>query len=117
MLTMTFSYPARPTVLFLIAGACLIGACGSTGSDSQTPGPVASVQVTPATDTLFVATATQLAAVAWDSNGTVVPGASITWSSSNTGVAVVSVTGQVTGVAVGTATITADAGTVAGRPA
>lgn len=114
MLTMTYSYPARPTVLFLIAGACLIGACGSSGNDSQKPGPVASVQVTPAADTLYVAAATQLTAVARDSNGAVLPGTSIVWSSSNTGVAGVSVTGQVTGVAVGTATIIADAGTAGG---
>ena len=100
----------RPAVLLLLTGAILFVACGSSGSDSQPPGPVATVQVTPASDTLFVAAATQLTAIARDSSGTVVPGASITWSSSNTAIAVVSSTGQVTGVAAGIATITADAG-------
>ena len=104
----------RPAALLLMAGALLVEACGSAGNDSQNPGPVASVQVTPPSDTLFVASATQLTAVARDSSGTVMSGVSIAWSSSDPAVAVVSVTGQVTGVAVGTATITAGAGPAAG---
>ncbi|MEO8636531.1 MAG: Ig-like domain-containing protein [Gemmatimonadales bacterium] len=90
-------------------------ACASGETGSQQPGPPASVLVTPALDTIFAASSTQLLAVARDTADLVVPGASFTWSSSANGIATVSVTGQVTAVAAGTAIITADAGTAAGN--
>src|SRR5207245_1164673 len=71
------------------------------------PAPVAQVSVTPASATLAVGGAQQLAATLTDSSANVLTGRTVTWASSNTAVATVSVTGLVTGVAAGAATITA----------
>ncbi|MFQ5551990.1 MAG: Ig domain-containing protein, partial [Gemmatimonadales bacterium] len=69
----------------------------------------ATVDVTPASDTLTVLSqTTTLSATAFD-GGIVVSGATFTWSSSNPGVGTVDATGVVTAVGNGTATITATA--------
>ena len=69
--------------------------------------PVASVNVTPALDTLVLGKAVTLAAQTLDSVGHVLTGRAVLWSSSNENVALVSSTGRVVSQGVGSATITA----------
>ena len=70
--------------------------------------PVASVKVTPATDTLVIAQQVTLVASAFDSLGNALTGRIASWSSNNTAVASVTAAGGlVTGNTVGTASITA----------
>jgi serine/threonine-protein kinase len=73
---------------------------------------VASVTVTPATETLAPAASTTLRASAKRRDGAEISGVAITWRSSDETVAVVSSTGRVTALSAGSATITA---TAAGR--
>jgi uncharacterized protein YjdB len=85
---------------------------GQSGSAAITvnvaqPAPVASVTVTPATDSLEVGQTTQLTAVTRDANGNVLTGRAIAWSSSNAAVATVNSSGLVSAVGQGGATITA----------
>ncbi|MFN8646224.1 MAG: Ig-like domain-containing protein [Gemmatimonadales bacterium] len=104
----------RPTLL----GAVLLGACASsTRQDPVVPGPVAVVEVSPATDTVFLAGHAQLVAVAKDSDGTVLTGRTFTWQSSNGSVASVSTSGQVVGLVAGQVTISASTGGVSGGAA
>lgn len=69
--------------------------------------PVASVAVTPVTDTVVIGQTTQLAAVTRDGDGNALSQRVVTWSSSDVAVATVSSSGVVTGIAAGAATITA----------
>lgn len=69
--------------------------------------PVASVTVSPATDTVFVAQTIQLTATVRDATNTVLTDRTVTWSSAASTIATVSQTGQVSGVADGVVTITA----------
>src|SRR5882762_2611836 len=69
--------------------------------------PVASVAVSPASPSLQIGQAMQLAATPQDAGGTALSGRAVTWATSNTAVATVSGSGLVTGVTAGTATITA----------
>ena len=71
--------------------------------------PVASVTVTPASDTVTVASTLQLSAVAKDAAGGTLTGRVISWSTSDPARATVSSTGLVTGVTPGEVTITAAA--------
>lgn len=73
------------------------------------PVPVASVRVTPGTDTLTVGTTRQFTATPLDSTGTPVAGRDAAWTSRDPGVAAVSSSGQVTAVSPGTATVVATA--------
>ncbi len=76
---------------------------------------VASVVVSPATDTLTALGETvQLTAEAFDRNGHAVTGAEFSWESSDPAVATVDGSGLMTGVAVGVATITAASGNAQG---
>ena len=72
--------------------------------------PVASVEVSPAAETVGLGSTLQLTAVGFNENGDTVEGAEFSWESSDTSVATVDVSGLVTGVAEGVATITASAG-------
>lgn len=103
----------------VVAGAFVFTACGGEQGPTQPPGPVvATVQVTPAADTLPAIGATrQLAAVAKDASGNPISGKTFTWQSSAPGVATVSGTGLVTAVANGSATITATTDAVSGSAA
>ena len=76
------------------------------------PVPVASVQITPPSDSITVGQTTQLSAVSRDSAGGLLGDRVATWSSNAPGVATVSSTGVVLGIAPGSATISA---TSAGR--
>jgi hypothetical protein len=71
------------------------------------PVPVASVVVTPATNSLTVGGTVQLSASTRDANGATLTGRVVTWSSSNTTFATVSATGRVNALAAGPVTITA----------
>ena len=72
--------------------------------------PVASVEVSPAAETIGLGSTLQLTAAGFDENGDAVEGAGFSWESSADSVATVSASGQVTGVTVGVATISASAG-------
>jgi uncharacterized protein YjdB len=75
---------------------------------------VASVQTTPATDTLITGGDGRLTATAADSGGAAVPDAPFQWSSSATAVATVDGQGRVHALAPGTARISATSQGVAG---
>ena len=92
-----------PTTLVVMAlGAVVWNACGD-----EAPIPVASVQITPALDTVRAGETIQLAAVARDANGNVLTGRALTWATDDPAVATVDAAGLVTGVGNGEATITA----------
>jgi trimeric autotransporter adhesin len=70
--------------------------------------PVASVTISPTTQTVVAGSQTPaFTAVTKDAGGTVLTGRMITWSSSNTGVAAINSSGVATGASPGTSTITA----------
>ena len=72
--------------------------------------PVASVEVSPAAETIGLGGTLQLTAVGFDENGDAVEGVEFSWKSSDATVAAVGASGLATGVAEGLATITASAG-------
>jgi hypothetical protein len=86
-------------------------ACGDP-TDPIPPNPVASISVTPASDTLILALNLQLGAVVRDASGTPLSGYTVAWASSNPTVATVSATGLVVSVGLGETTVTA---TTAGK--
>lgn len=104
----------RPVVPRLVATAILIAlaqGCGSGGATTPPPTiTVASVSLTPATDTLVPGQTAQLTATPKDASGATVSGQTIIWSTSPTTIATVNDVGVVTGVAAGTATVTATTG-------
>lgn len=69
--------------------------------------PVASVDVSPSSASLYVGRTSQLSATPRDASGNPLTGRVVTWSSSASAVATVSASGMVTAVAPGSATITA----------
>ena len=71
------------------------------------PVPVASVDVSPSSNTLQVGATSQLVATPRDGSGAALSGRAVTWTSSNNGVATVSTSGWITAIAAGSATITA----------
>jgi hypothetical protein len=95
---------ARILVLATLAGAFIWGACDD---DTAPPVPVASVDVTPAADTVRAGLTTELTATPRDAQGNALTGRTITWSSDDETVATVDM-GVVTGESAGTATITAE---------
>jgi uncharacterized protein YjdB len=86
----------------------------ATASITVTAPTVASVTVAPSTATVSAGSTVQLAAVAKDASGAVIPGLTVTWSTSNSAVATVDNNGLVTGVGSGSAQITATVGGVLG---
>ena len=73
--------------------------------------PVASVEVSPSSETIGLGSTLQLTAEGFDENGDAVAGVAFSWESSDVAVATVdNRSGLVTGVTVGVATITASAG-------
>ena len=78
---------------------------------------VASIDVSPAADTLVAGDTLRLIASARDSLGTTVDGSSITWSSTDTLVATVDAGGKVTARARGVASIRASANAISGSAA
>jgi trimeric autotransporter adhesin len=80
---------------------------GGSGKITVTPGPVATVTLTPETAVVRDEQTIQLTATAADAQGNAVTGRAFTWSTSDGGVATVSSTGLVKGKRTGTVTITA----------
>ncbi len=78
-----------------------------TAAITVTQVPVASLEVSPASASLFIAGTRQLTATARDAGGNVLTLRPVTWRSSDTTKVRVSATGLVTGVGVGTAAVTA----------
>jgi alpha-tubulin suppressor-like RCC1 family protein len=76
---------------------------------------VATVTVTPASNTIAVGASVPLKATAYNSTGTVLTTATFSWSTSNAAVALVSASGLMTTVGQGSATITATSGGVSGN--
>lgn len=89
--------------------AVLSAACGgsTTGPTTTT---VASVTVTPGTDSIVPQQSVQLTAIPRDAGGSAVAGASVSWSVTPAGVVTVNSSGVVTGVAAGTAAVMALSG-------
>ncbi|MEX2156267.1 MAG: Ig-like domain-containing protein [Gemmatimonadales bacterium] len=92
-----------------VAAAALAGCAAQPAGPSQSK-PVNSITITPATVTLSVNAAVQLAATLRDSTGNILSGPTVSWSSDAGTVASVSSTGLVRGAAEGSATITASSG-------
>ncbi len=80
---------------------------GGATCRNDTPAPVASVSVTPASAGILVADTVRLTATPKDENGVPLTGRTIAWATSDTAIATVSATGLVTGVLHGQAIITA----------
>ena len=109
--------PSRAAVLAFVF---LATACGNGSTTEPPPGPVAvaSVEVTPAADTLTALGQTQqLSATALDGQGNPVSGVTFTWSSSDESLATVSETGLVTALGTGQVQITATVQNVGGTAA
>ena len=75
----------------------------------------ATVQITPAVDTVAVGGSTTFGAVARDALGNAIPGAAITWASSSNAVATITTAGVATGVAGGSVSISATSGAATGN--
>jgi len=88
---------------------------GSANPGNVSPGPVATVTVTAPSKKVKAGSTVQLAAVATDAKGNIVPHQSFSWSSSNTNTATVSNSGVVTGNRSGKATITAQTSASGGK--
>ncbi len=112
--TVTATGPLTATVTAIGSGQATITGTSGTKSGTATINvaivPVASVTVTPTTDTVTLGGTVQLTATLKDSAGNTLTGRTVTWQSLNTGVATVSATGLVTSVNVGTAVIKATSG-------
>ena len=105
----------RPLLAVLMAGLPALAACGGSEptAPQSTPVAIATVVVTPSSDTLLALGQTrQFNAEAKDAAGNTISGRPITWSSTNASVATVNASGLATAVSTGNATIRA---TVGGR--
>ena len=94
-----------PATVSLVAIA--LAACSSSTSPN---GPVASVKVSPSTDSVAVGNTITLQATVMGPGGQVVSGQQVFWNTENASVATVTGAGVVTGVAPGTVQIAASAG-------
>lgn len=91
----------------LLLGASLLLSCGG---DKVTGPQVESVDVSVASQSIFVGQSTTAAAILRDASGTTITGRAITWSSSAPNIATVNASGTITGVAAGSSIITAASG-------
>ena len=117
LVTWTTSNPAAATVSSsgLVTGVAVGSATITATSETRTATaaitvvyrPVATVQVSPATESVVIGSVMPFSAVARDAQGGVLSGRPITWASSNPAVATVSATGVATGVVAGTTNIQA----------
>jgi uncharacterized protein YjdB len=105
------SVSAAGIISGVAAGSAVITASseGKTAAVAVTVSsvPIATIAVTPATDTVAVSQTLQLTATPKDAQDGILTGRAITWSSSDASKATVSSTGLVTGVSPGAVTITA----------
>ena len=101
-------------LLAAVSLATVLSACGDSttgpgGDPNPSPKLVATVSLTPATDTIVLGETFLLAVRLEDAQGGLMTGVPINWSSSNGSVASVDSNGFVTGTGAGIATITATA--------
>ncbi len=122
MLIPTLPPALRPAFTAVAVAAAIAAAAASCSSTASAPTllssvqHVASVDVSPAADTLAAVGQTrQFSAVPRDSAGAVVTGVTISWTSSDSAVANVTDSGVVNAVTSGSATITATASGIAGH--
>lgn len=102
--------PAKLGLWLVAVGAVAALSCSDRDSppiSGPEPPIVASLELSPSSDSITVGDTLQLTATIRDASGNVLTGRSVIWSSSSTSVATVSSTGLVTGTTVGAATITA----------
>jgi hypothetical protein len=96
----------RRTNSICVAVLTLAACGGDSGPPAATgPDPVATVEVSPSSLSLFVGQTSPLAARTRDKSGTLLESRTVTWTSSDVNVAAVSTTGDATGVGAGTATV------------
>ena len=93
--------------LLLLAAISLSACSNDPDEPAGAPGPVATVEVTPAAGTVAVGVTLQLEATARDAAGREVTGGRVVWSSTNVSAATVDSTGTVLGVGAGAAAIVA----------
>jgi len=117
--TVTWSSGNAAVASVSATGLVTGNAAGSTSITASTGGksatatvavalvPVASVSVSPPTDSVAVGKSVQLVATTQDTAGNVLTGRVVTWTSANAAIAAVSSTGRVTGAALGTTSISA----------
>ena len=103
----------RVVPFLFVAGVALLVSCGKD-STGVPLGGVASVQVSPAVDTVYIGSSTTLTATPEDADGNALSGREIFWHSEHPDVAVVSTEGAVTGVVPGEVRIAASVEGVAG---
>ena len=101
----------------LLAGTTQItaasgGVTSSAVTLTVTPGPVATITVSPISPSIVVATTQQFTAVGKDSAGDTLTGLTFTWASTATSVATINSSGLATGLLAGTSQITASSGGV-----
>lgn len=96
----------RTLALGLLASAITLSSCGSSATAHTAP-TVATVSVSPPSQSLGIQQTAQLTATVKDAQGNVLSGHAIDWSSSQPATASVSSSGLVTALAAGTTTITA----------
>ncbi|HEY2805292.1 MAG TPA: alkaline phosphatase family protein [Gemmatimonadales bacterium] len=105
----------RAIAVGLVTLAAALGGCGhDTTTQPPPPPPIASITVSPSSDSLAAGQTVQLTAVAKNGDGAVIT-AAFTWTSANQAVATVDSTGLVTAVAAGTTTIAATSGIASGK--
>ncbi len=118
--TMKVKVTAAGLVTAAAAGTVFIvarsGGVADTATITSAPVPVASVTVSPASNSLVLGDSVQLTATAKDSAGATLSGRAFAWTSSDTAVASVSTNGKVHSKKSGSATITATS-TVSGSAA
>ncbi|MBV6522071.1 MAG: hypothetical protein MNPFHGCM_02216 [Gemmatimonadaceae bacterium] len=106
----------RPNSILVSAALGILWACSGRDSTGPKAGPVASVELSPATATLSSLGATQsLSVVVKDSRGNSLSGKTVVWTSSAPGVAKVDAAGVVTAVINGSAIITAAVDGITGQ--
>ncbi|HEX9884929.1 MAG TPA: Ig-like domain-containing protein [Longimicrobiales bacterium] len=91
----------------LLSLLAFLTTCGGDGGGPTGPAPVASVSVSPPSETILVGGTAQFSATLKDAEGNTLTDRAVTWSTSPTSVATVSGSGLVTGVSAGPATVTA----------
>lgn len=101
--------PTRTTLIILLAA--VLAGCG----DAIGPEDVASVTLSPASDTIQVGGTVKLTATLTGKDGKPITTLKINWSSSSNSIASVDTTGLVTGVGPGSATITASVNGASGQ--
>ncbi len=99
------------TAFTVMAFVPVANGAGAGASVTVSAAPVASIGITPPAATISLGSRIRLNAIAYDLNGSAVPGAALTWATSDATVAAVDATGNVTASSTkkGVVTITATA--------